>query len=300
MKSIFRKELLIGVFIVVALVILFFGINFLKGINLFKAANYFYATYDNVEGLAQSAPVTLNGYKIGLIREINYNYNNPGHITVELSIDKKLHLPKGSTAVVVSDILGTSSIALSLGNAADGYHAIGDTIASANNPGMMAALSDNLMPAVNAIFPKIDTLLTSLNAIAADPAIPASVKRLDNITSELEGSLHALRNTLAALSPITQDLKSITTNVDTITGNLSQVSTTINDANIDSLLFDLRSTVANLESLTAQLNSPDSSIGKLTHDPALYDNINSTVASLDSLFVDIKQNPKRYINIKVF
>lgn len=87
-----RKELLIGVLAVLALAILFFGINFLKGVNIFKAANYFYASYTNVEGLTQSAPVTLNGYKIGIVRDIRYDYNNPGHVVVELSLDKQLFL----------------------------------------------------------------------------------------------------------------------------------------------------------------------------------------------------------------
>lgn len=300
MKSIFRKELLIGVFVIVAFAILFFGINFLKGINLFKAANYFYATYENVEGLAQSAPVTLNGYKIGLVREINYDYINPGHVTVEMSLDKKLRLPKGTKAVVASDILGTASIAITLGNAADGFHNIGDTIIGGTNPGMLASVSENLMPAVGSIFPKIDTLLTNLNTIVANPALTASVQRLDNITLELEKSLTALRGVLAAMPPITKDLKNITANVDTMTGNLSETTATINEAHIDSLLNSLRATAGNLETLTAELNNPESSVGKLTRDPELYNNINATICSLDSLFVDIKRNPKRYINIKVF
>lgn len=300
MKSIFRKELLIGIFVIVALALLFFGINFLKGINLFKAANYFYATYDNVEGLAQSAPVTLNGYKIGLVREIRYDYINPGNVTVEMSLDKELRIPMGTKAVVATDILGTASITLTLGNPRDGFHNIGDTIIGANNPGMMAALSDNLMPAVSSIFPKIDTLLTNINAIVADPALTASVKRLDNITLELEKSLTSLRGVLAAMPPITKDLKNITANVDTMTTNLSATSTALNEAHIDSLMLDLRATVSNIEELTAQLNNPESSVGKLTHDPELYNNINSTISSLDSLFVDIKRNPKRYINVKVF
>ncbi len=299
MNKIFRKEVLVGVLVIVACLILFFGINFLKGINLFKAANYFYATYNNVQGLAISAPVTLNGYKVGVVREINYDYENPGNITVEISVDKNLRMPQGSKATVSLDILGTASVVLRLGNPADGFYAVGDTIESSVDAGMLASVSENLMPSVNAIFPKIDTLLTSLNAIAADPALTRSISRLDGITTELEASLVSLHKVMGTLQPIASDIKSITTNVDTITGDLTAVSARLREAPVDSLLDDLQATVANLEALTAKLNNPDGTVGKLTADPALYDNLNATVASLDSLFVDIKKNPKRYINIKL-
>ena len=300
MNKIFRKEVLVGVLVIVACLILFFGINFLKGINLFKAANYFYATYNNVQGLAISAPVTLNGYKVGVVREINYDYEKPGNITVEISVDKNLRMPQGSKATVSLDILGTASVVLRLGNPADGFYAVGDTIESSVDAGMLASVSENLMPSVNAIFPKIDTLLTSLNAIAADPALTRSISRLDGITTELEASLVSLHKVMGALQPIASDIKSITTNVDTITGDLTAVSARLREAPVDSLLDDLQATVANLEALTAKLNNPDGTVGKLTADPALYDNLNAT-SSLRSttLFVDIKKNPKRYINIKL-
>lgn len=300
MKKLFSKEVLIGALVIVALGLLFVGIDFLKGINVFKAANYFYATYDNVQGIAQSAPVTLNGYKIGLVREIHYNYDNPGHVTVEFSVDKNLRLPKGSKAVVTADILGTASINLVLGNSADGFYAVGDTVLSATDAGMLASVSENLMPAVSSIFPKIDTLLTSLNRVASNPSLTKSIDRFDDITLELNSSIKSLRGVLAAMGPVASDVKSITANVDSITSDLAGVSHQLNQAHVDSIMNSLQTTVANLEVLTAQLNDPNSSIGKLTNDPALYDNINATVVSLDSLFTDIKKNPKRYINIKVF
>ncbi len=300
MKSILRKEVIIGLIVIVAMLILFFGINFLKGVNLFKASNYYYAVYGNVEGLAQSAPVTINGFKVGIVRDIKYDYSNPGHVIVEMSVDKSLRVPVGSEAVLASDLLGTASIALKLVPAGSGFHNVGDTLVSKVNAGMMANISDNLMPAVNAMIPKLDSLFTSLNAIAANPALHQSINRLDDITAELNGTLRALRAATASLGPITTDIKSITGNVDTMTGDLAVVSGRLRQAPIDSIAVDLSATMANLKQLTESLNNPDGSVGKLTSDPALYDNLNATITSLDSLFVDIKRNPKRYISIKVF
>ncbi|MBO4941996.1 MAG: MCE family protein [Muribaculaceae bacterium] len=300
MKQIFRREVMIGLLVILALVLLYFGINFLKGVNIFKAANYYYASYNNVEGLAVSAPVTLNGYKIGLVRSISYDYNRPGNVIVEMSVDKSLRLPKGSTASLGSDLLGTASISLKLGNPAEGMYAIGDTIPGQLNAGMMAALSENLLPAVNAIVPKVDTLLTSLNTLVADPALATSLKRLDGITAELNATLRSLNKATSSLGPVVDNVKNITSNVDTMTGDLTAVTGRLREAPIDSIANNIQATIANLNELTAQLNNRDSSVGKLLNDPALYDNLNATVASLDSLFVDIKRNPKRYISIKVF
>lgn len=118
MKKLFSREIIIGTSVLIALLVLVFGINYLKGVNIFKDSNYYYASYTNVTGLAQSAPITLNGYKVGLVKEIAYEYDNPGHVKVELSLDKKLRLPEGTEAVIVTDMLGTSTIELRMGTSA--------------------------------------------------------------------------------------------------------------------------------------------------------------------------------------
>lgn len=300
MKKIFRKEVIIGFWVVVACVILFFGINYLKGINIFKAANYYYATYDEVQGLETSAPVMLNGYKVGLVREIKYDYAHPGNVSVEMSLDKSLKIPVGSQATISSDFLGTASVVLKLSNPEHGYYAVGDTLIGTNQAGLMDALSDGLMPALSSIMPKIDTLMVGLNNIVANPSLKAALDRFDDITFQLNSSMTQLRGLLAQLGPVAADVKSITSNVDTITGDLTNVSASLREIPIDSIVAELQATLTNIHALTEQLNNPDSSVGKLLNDPALYDNMNATVNSLDSLFVDIKKNPKRYINIKVF
>lgn len=298
MKKIFRKEVIIGLSAVVALVILFVGIDFLKGVNVFKASNYYYVTYTDVQGLAVSAPVTINGYKVGQVREISYQYDNPGHVKVEIALDRELKIPKGTRAVLSSDLLGTASIALELADSKDFYD-VGAELQGFVPKGMMDNVANNLMPSVQAIFPKVDTLLTGINALVADPAIASSVKRLDAITSNLEVATRQLNAIMATLPPITHDVKSITGNVSVASANLTKLTGKMNSLPIDSLMNELQKTAANLHELTRQLNNPNSTLGLLMNDPALYNNINKTVRSLDSLFIDIKANPKRYISIKL-
>lgn len=299
MNKIFRKEVLIGLIVLVALAALIVGIDFLKGINIFKAANYYYATYDNVNGLSKSAPVTINGFKVGLVRDITYEYDNPGHMLVELSLDRALQLPKGTKAMLTTDLLGTASIALDLGKDSK-FHVIGDTLEAVVPKGLMDNLTTELLPNVSSIFPKVDTLLTTINNIVSDPALLASVQRLDAITANLERTTRQLNVVMASLPPITADIKTITGDLTTSASNVADLTGEFKELPVDSIAANIQDLTENLRQLSEQLNDPNSSLGLLTRDPALYRNLNSAVTNLDSLFVDIKRNPKRYISIKVF
>ncbi|MDE7153598.1 MAG: MlaD family protein [Muribaculaceae bacterium] len=293
-----KKEITIGICVVLALCFLFVGIEYLKGINVFKPANYYEVSYTDVNGLALSAPVTLNGYKVGLVNNIEYEYDNPGHILVELSLDKALKVPSGSEAVIVTDMLGTATVVLKLSDSKD-FHNVGDKLIGKTDKGLMANVSDNLMPTVSNIIPKIDSLVTAINTLVADPALRNSVQRLDGITSNLEKSMIQLNRSVNTLPGIMTNVEGSTENLNKITGNIAQVSDEIAQMPIDSTMQNLQATTENLRQLTEELNNPNSTLGLLMHDPALYNNLNNTVSSLDSLFVDIKKNPKRYISIKL-
>lgn len=298
MNKIFRKEVVIGISVICALAILIFGIDYLKGINVFHASNYYMISYTDVKGLEVSAPVTVNGYKVGQVREIQYQYDNPGHILVEVSLDRDLHIPDGSKAVISADMLGTASIVLQL---ADNKNFLdpGAYIDPVEAPSLMENVQNELLPSVAGVVPKVDTLLTTTNNLLADPALAASIKRLDAITANLEATSIALNSTVGALPPVTKDVKAITGSLVTTTSNLEEFSGDVKQLPLDSLVNQLQLTATNLRMLTEQLNNPNSSLGLMMRDPALYQNLNHTVQSLDSLFIDIKKQPKRYINIKL-
>lgn len=300
MKPIRRKELTVGILVILAMGILFFGINFLKGVNIFKASNYYYATYTDIKGLVNSAPVTLNGYKIGVVREIMYDYNHPGHVTLELGIDKQIKLPRGSVAKINTDFLGTATLSIELGDSSKGFYAVGDTILTAAHNGLMEEMEKEVLPAVAQIMPKVDSLLANLNAITGNPALHNSIGRLDGITADLATSLTSLKLTMASIQPAAKNVHSITTKVDTMATDLSVLTAKMRRAPVDSMMTDLQQTIVQLNKLTAQLNDPNSTVGKLITDPAVYNNLNATINSLDSLFVDIKRNPKRYVTVKIF
>lgn len=307
MDKLFSREVKIGASVLIALVALVFGINYLKGVNIFKAANYYYASYTNVTGLAQSAPVTLNGYKVGLVREVAYEYDNPGHVKVELSLDRQLRLPKGTSAAIVTDMLGTSTIELRMGTSPD-YIEVGQKLQGIEGGGLMDKVSTELMPTIIQIAPHIDSLVVALTAIASDPALTSSVKRLDVIMANLEKSTAQLDRAMSGMPAIMSNANTTMANVSEISANISQVSKALallsddlKNMPLDSTLSHLNNITANLDEATEQLNSTNSSLGLLLNDPGLYNNINNSAAHIDSILIDLKKQPKRYIpSIKIF
>ena len=293
-----KKEFIIGLCVAVSLLVLFFGIDFLKGVNVFKAANYYYAQYTNVAGLQVSAPVTLNGFKVGQVRSLQYEFDNPGHVKVELSLDKALQLPSGTKAVIEQDLLGTATVVLKMADSGE-FYKVGSMIPGETSQGMMEGVSQNLMPKVNAVFPKIDSLLTSINRLVSDPALLKSVQRLDAITLNLEQTMKQVNATTRSLDPVMANVTGITENLNTVSDALAAVSEDLKAAPIDSVMQNVAVMSDNLKVLSAQLNDPNSSLGLITHDRDLYDNLNGCAASLDSLLIDVKRNPKRYISIKL-
>ena len=224
MKKVFTREFIIGLSVIGAIVILFFGIDYLKGINLFKPANFYVASYSNVAGLEVAAPVTIDGYKVGQVREINFNYENPGHIDVLLALNKSLRIPEDSKAVIATTLLSGAYVEIKLGKSTKMVE-VGSKIEGSVTPDMMASISDNLLPSVGSILPKVDSLLSSLNTLVSDPALLKSVQRLDGITNDLSQATNGLSAVMKRDVPRLMGSTGRTAaNLDTITRNLGELS----------------------------------------------------------------------------
>ena len=298
MKNGRKSEIIIGVCVILALCFLFYGIDYLKGMNVFKPSNYYVVSYTDVKGLNVSAPVTVNGFKVGQVVSVQYEYDNPGHIKVELSLNKELKIPEGSKAVIESDMLGTASIVLKMAPN-NNYHKVGSTLIGETSSGMVDNISQNLMPSVAAIFPKIDSLITALNTLVSDPALRNSVKRLDGMTAGIDETINKLNKSMNELPAIMNNVDNSTANIKTMSSDLAKLSAELNTLPVDSVFNNVNVLSQNLAEMSRELNNPNSTLGLIMKDPALYNNLNATVQSLDSLFVDIKKNPKRYISIKL-
>ncbi len=302
MKTLFNKNVLIALTVIVSLCLLYWGIEYLKGVNLFKPANFYYATFDNVNGLVSSAPVNANGFPVGQVREMEFDYST-NRVRLLLSMDKGLQIPQGSTITVVSSLTGASTLALNLAEN-DVKLKVGDEIPSVTTTGLMDKVGKNMLPKVDAILPRVDSIMGNVNELTGSPALAAAVMRLDAITAELATSAHQLSllmNRLNSAMPgVMNNVDGITTNLSGAASNLNAISANVKAMPLDSTIASLNASLANVQQLTTKLNGTDSSLGLLLNDKSLYQNADHAVASLDSLLTDIKKNPKRYITIKVF
>lgn len=302
MKSFFSKNVKIALTVIVSLCLLYWGIEFLKGINLFKPANFYYAQFDELDGLIEAAPVSVNGYQVGQVREIKYDYEN-NKIKVMMSMERNLKIPVGSSVSIESGLMGSSSMVLYLGDSGATYK-VGDEIPSTVTAGLMDNVQDNIMPHVSNILPKVDSIMGSVNGLVGDPALAASVVRLDAITAELARSAQQLSILMTQLNHsvpgVMTNVNGITNNLTGTTSNLNDFSSTLKSMPLDSTMAQINATVNNINALSNQLNNPNSSLGMLLNDRQLYDNATHAIATLDSLLNDIKVHPKRYINVKVF
>lgn len=299
MKKLFRKEFVIGLSVIVALVILIFGIDYLKGINLFQPANFYVARYDNVAGLETAAPVTIDGFKVGQVRDIRFNYANPGKIEVLLALNKHLRLPKGSKAVIGSGLLNGAYVEIHMADSKEMIE-VGGELATETSPDMMASISNDLLPSVKDVVPKVDSLLLNLNRLVSDPALVQSVKSLQSITANLNTTSAHLNTLMGKEVPrLAGNANKVAANLDSITADLTVLSARLKQLPVDRTVEDLNATIANLAQFSAQLNDKNSTLGMLMNDPELYNRINRVAADVDSLIVDIKKNPKRYISIKL-
>lgn len=292
----FTKEVKIALVTIAGVVVLFFGMNFLKGLNIFSSEDNYYVQFSDITGLSSSSPVYADGFKVGVVKEIIYDYTHTEGSKVLIGVDKQLRIPQGSSAEIVSDMLGNVKVNLLLANNPREKVAPGGLIKGMINDGAMGKLQD-MVPAVEKMLPKLDSIMTSLNAILADPAIRQSLHNVQTITDNLTTSTAQLNTLMAGLNKNVPGMmakaNNVLDNTETLTANLAAVD-------VASTMRQVDQTIANVQQLTAKLNSKEGSLGLLMNDTQLYDNLNSTMRNADSLVIDLRQHPKRYVHFSVF
>lgn len=297
-----KKELKVGILAIAAVALFIFGYNFLKGNNVFNSSRVFYAIYDNVEGLSQSAPVTINGYQVGSVTSIDFT--KQGSLLVALNINKDIQFSKKSVAQIYGGgLIGGKSVQIVLKKESEEMAKPGDTLQSSVEEGLIELVNEKLTPLKDKISKavvEIDTLLQSVNYI------------LDTETRDnLKESIKSLNNTLTSLSSSSSRIESvIDTNAEHISNtlkkfsktsdNLEKMSDTLSQIEFNRIVQTADETLLNLNEISNKLNEGDGSLGKLLNDDQLYENIESASKELEELLRDLKLNPKRYVHFSVF
>lgn len=292
----FTKEIKIALVAICGLVILFFGMNFLKGLNLFSSTDKYLISFKDISGLASSSPIYADGYKVGVVKEIKYDYNKSGDIMVEADINKELRIPKGSSAEIVSDMLGNVKINLLLTSNPRERIMPGQTIQGGINDGTLGKMKD-MVPMIVNMLPKLDSIVTSLNILLADPALAQSLHNVETITGNLTVTTSRLNSLLAGLD---RNVPGMINRANSVLDNADLLAKKLNKIDVAGTVAKVDATLANVEEFTSQLNNNQGTLGLLMRDPALYNNLNSTMRSADSLLIDLKAHPKRYVHFSIF
>lgn len=299
-----KKEIKIALTAIVALVLLFIGLNFLKGINVFKSTNTYYVKFKDVAGLAVSNPVYANGYPVGIVRTINYDYQRGENVVVAIELDDDMRVPAQTRAELETELMGGVKMLLVLGpNPAKNIEQ-GDTIQGGMHLGAMDKLND-MIPTVEKMLPKLDSIMDNLNRLTGDPALAATLHNAQAITDNLKESSIQLNSMMRNdIPPMLANLKSASANANRLTANLAaiDVQTTINSVNATlTSAHNLANQLGEMSTnLDRKLKSKDNTLGLFLNDTNVYDNLNSTLRNADSLMIDLKAHPKRYVHFSVF
>lgn len=293
MKKYITKEVKIGIAGIVALCILFYGLNYLKGINMFQPSHHIYAKFENVNGLTKSSPVFADGVRVGIIRDIFYDYSVAKNVIVEVELHNELRIPKGSNAELVSELMGGVRMNILLANNPREKYNMGDTIPGIVNTGMMETAA-KMLPQIEQMLPKLDSILSSLNAILSDKNIPKTLNSIQKTTDNLAVVSSQMKGLMS------NDIPQFTQKLNTIGDNFIVISNNLKGIDYAKTMHKVDSTLVNVKLLTDKLNSKNNTIGLLLNDPQLYNNLNTTSANAASLLEDLKLHPKRYVHFSIF
>ena len=296
MKKFFTKEVKIALTAICAIVLLFYGINFLKGVNLFKKHNTYYVNFNDVTGLEVSNAVYSNGFPVGIVRAIDYDFSQTGNIRVLIEVDERLRIPEGSYAELKSALLGGTTMNVVLGQSSH-FLQPGEAFAGGPEQGLMARFGD-MAPKVENLMPKLDSILTAVNGLLSNPALAQALQNTADVTQNLKVTTAQLNRLLQS------DMPTLMAQVNTIGQNTADLTQKLKELDYAATISSVNQTLEKVNALTASLeariNSKENSLGLLLNDTGLYTHLNGTLQSADGLLQDFKAHPKRYINVSVF
>jgi phospholipid/cholesterol/gamma-HCH transport system substrate-binding protein len=309
----FTKEVRIGFLVTISLLIFFAGFYFLKGANLFSGENTYYVFYDNIQGLQTSSSVQIKGLSIGHVAKVKLRGTGKEKILVAIAVSKKVQLPQGSVAELIStDLIGTKAINLELATGST-YMQHGDTMQGIVKGGLLDNLSVEIAPLIadiRHVVGTLDTVVSGVNLMLGDD----NRQRLSNSIAALEVTMANFAALAKQLNAQSGQLSSLISNANSITGNLADnnrqinnilrnadtISSQLSGAPIRQTFNDLQMTVTELNGILDKINKNQGSLGMMVHDKQLYQNLTEALKSLDVLMADLKEHPTRYINVTIF
>jgi phospholipid/cholesterol/gamma-HCH transport system substrate-binding protein len=295
----------VGLFSLITIVIFIFGFYFLKGINLFTTKSKYYAVFSDVNGLYKSNPVVVNGHHIGMVNGESFDPET-GKVTVEMIIDNGFTLYDSCVASISStDLVGSMQISIRYKKSKKAL-ASGDTLRTFHEPGIVEKLSsaiDPLKESITKTLANLDSVLHSVNSALGKEDPTSTIHKinavLDNIHT-LTAANGPLDQTLNNLKSFTSNLDKNNGNIDRILHNVADLTDTLKSADLAATVGKAREALSSIDTLMYNINNGDGTVSNLIKDKKVYTDLDSAVLSLNSLLVDVKANPFRYVNVSFF
>lgn len=291
------REIRVGLMTVAAIFILYFGLNFLKGIDIFSPISYYYGIYEHVDGLVPSSPVFIKGYKVGQVEEIKYDFTSSTPFVVKISVSNDISLPEGTAIELFDDgLMGGKAIQLvnATGVKNKLQHQSGDTLQSQMGVGLLSQLSGDLMPKIENIATQADSLLRSVRLLVDGKAVQNSLSSIEKTSADLAVSSAALKKMMQ------NDMPGIIDDVNVLTGDFRVISGNLKKIDFASTFNNVDLTIKDLNHITGQIKNSEGSLGLLVNDKSLYLNLSNTMSSADKLLIDLQKSPKRYVHFSLF
>ena len=303
------KSVKVGVLSLLTIFLLYFGINFLKGINVMNNGRVFYAYYDNVSGLTEGNSVTVKGYKIGTITKINFDLEKENLLKVTLHLENGINIPLNTIAKIIStDLMGTKGISLSLGDTSV-MSVSGSELASSIESSLQDEVNAQILPLKNKteqLIGSIDSVMTVITSVLNKDARESLTKSLVS----LDHTFSTLSETMLVVDKMVNENEK---NISTIMTNFTSISSNLNASNeeikniisnfssiSDSLAkADILSTLSSIDKITSKINNSEGSLGQLVNDKELYNNLKDASQELDELIADMKLHPERYLTFSI-
>ncbi len=303
------KEFAIGLFVVIVIVGGYFGFNFLKNRNVFSGDYFLNTTFTQADGLENGAGVIIKGYKVGSVEKITLDMATQ-ELNVILNIGGDYELPKNSTAKIVSSsLLGGKVVEITIGTVGEPILEDGDTITASQERGLMDSVGEEyaeIKESLDVIVEKVNITLDGVNRALCQEntaALQSTLANIESATKDLKKITNSqsanIQKTLKNLSTLSESLSNAAPELERSINNIAVISDTLK-VNAPSLIASATNSVKDLENILSKINGGEGTMGKLVTDEELYANLNQTLENLSLLVIDLQENPKKYINVKVF
>lgn len=293
------KEIKIAITAILAIIIVYFGIVFLKGLKLFTTDNIYYVEMKNVGGLNKSDIVVANGMSIGQVKEITYDARKQT-LAVAVELNEGFALPRGSHANITKEMLGSPKLNIILGTNPDLMLSRGDTIPGEAGGDLMSAAAD-MLPQLKQLMPRLDSIVTAVNTLANDPTLTEALHNMQYISANLKTTTDHVNHLMSTDIPaIMKQTHGIMANLENTTTDISQIDIPQLAQTANQTLQTANQAMADINQITTKLNNPNSTLGRLINDPSVYNHLDSTMTNASRLLEDLRLNPKRYVHFSLF